>query len=75
MKILGFVILLISIANTIVVVFSYRDFSIYLVVMFLITSVGYPLASILLTKKYFNYPITDDQEIEVRGLFSIGNPN
>ncbi len=75
MKFLGYIVLLIWLVNTLIVVFAYRDFSIYLVLMFLISSVGYPIASILLTKKYFNYPISDDQEIEVKGLFSIGNPD
>ena len=75
MKFLGFIVLLISLVNTFVAVFAYRDFSMYLAVMFLIISVGYPLALILISRKYYKYHESDDQEIEVKGLFSIGYPN
>mgnify|MGYP001363206955 CR=1 FL=1 len=75
MKFLGLIVLLIWLVNTLIAIFAYRDFSIHLVIMFLISSVGYPLALILLSRKNFKYQESDNQEIEVKGLFTISNTN
>ena len=75
MKILGIVILLISLFNTSIIVFAYRDISIPLFIMFLITAVGLPLGTYLLTRGSVNLDLSDSEDIKVEGLFSIGTPH
>ena len=75
MKIAGIVILFISLFNTSIIVFAYRDISISLFIMFLITAVGLPLGTYLLTRNLVNLDLSDSEEIKVEGLFSIGTPH
>ena len=75
MKIAGIVILFISLFNTSIIVFAYRDISISLFIMFLITAVGLPLGAYLLTRNLVNLDLSDSEEIKVEGLFSIGTPH
>ena len=75
MKIAGIVILFISLFNTSIIVFAYRDISISLFIMFLITAVGLPLGTYLLTRSSVNLDLSDSEEIKVEGLFSIGTPH
>ena len=75
MKIAGIVILFISLFNTSIIVFAYRDISISLFIMFLITAVGLPLGTYLLTRGSVNLDLSDSEDIKVEGLFSIGAPH
>ena len=75
MKIAGIVILFISLFNTSIIVFAYRDLSISLFIMFLITAVGLPLGTYLLTRGSVNLDLSDSEDIKVEGLFSIGTPH
>ena len=70
MKILGIVILFISLFNTSIIVFAYRDISISLFIMFLITAIGFPLGTYLLTRNPVNSDLSDSEDIKVEGLFS-----
>jgi hypothetical protein len=75
MKILGIVILFISLFNTSIIVFAYRDISIPLFIMFLITAVGLPLGTYFLTRSSMNLDLSDSEDLIVEGLFSIGSPH
>tara|TARA_B100000073_G_scaffold154209_1_gene127374 strand:+ start:63 stop:299 length:237 start_codon:yes stop_codon:yes gene_type:complete len=75
MKIAGIVILFISLFNTSIIVFAYRDISISLFIMFLITAVGLPLGTYFLTRGSVNLDLSDSEDIKVEGLFSIGTPH
>ena len=75
MKILGIVILFISLFNTSIIVFVYRDISIPLFIMFLITAVGLPLGTYLLTRDSVELDLSDAEDIKVEGLFSVGIPH
>jgi len=75
MKILGIVILFISLFNTSIIVFAYRDISIPLFIMFLITAVGLPLGTYFLTRSSVNLDLSDSEDLKVEGLFSIGSPH
>ena len=75
MKIAGIVILFISLFNTSIIVFAYRDISISLFIMFLITAVGLPLGTYFLTRSSVNLDLSDSEDLKVEGLFSIGSPH
>ena len=73
MKITGFIIIFLSLLNTSIITFAYRDISISLVIMFLITIVGLPIGTYLINRNSVKLDVNDNDEIEVAGLFSIGN--
>ena len=74
MRLLGTIILSISLLNTCLVIFAFRDFSLPLVLMFAITIIGLPYGVHLVMK----YPdkkrfIEDDsEELGAEGLFTLG---
>ena len=77
MKILGLSILSISFVNTLIIVFAYRDLSVPLILMFLITLVGLPLGTYLINKKVLskNNFEPDSDDLKVEGLFTLGYEN
>ena len=77
MKYLGLGVFLVSVINTLIVVFAYRDVSIALILMFLVTLVGLPMGIYLMNKKVFvSYsPESHSDDLKVEGLFSIGHEN
>ena len=77
MKYLGLGVFLVSVINTLIVVFAYRDVSIALILMFLVTLVGLPMGIYLMNKKVFvSYsPESHSDDLKVEGLFSIWHEN
>ena len=77
MKILGLSIFSISFVNTLIIVFAYRDVSLPLILMFLITLVGLPLGTYLIHEKVLseNNFEPDSDDLEVKGLFTLGYEN
>jgi hypothetical protein len=77
MKILGLGVFSVSVINTLIVVFAYRDVSISLILMFLLTLVGLPIGIYLMNKKALvSYsPETHSDDLKVEGLFSLGHEN
>ena len=77
MKYLGLGVFSVSVINTLIVVFAYRDVSIPLILMFLVTLVGLPMGIYLMSKKAHGSgsleSLSDDLKVE--GLFSIGYEN
>ena len=74
MKYLGLGIFSVSIINTLIVVFAYRDVSIPLILMFLVTLVGLPMGIYLMNKKALGSGSLESysDDLKVEGLFSIG---
>ncbi len=75
MKIIGIFILFISLFNTLILVFAHRDISISLFIMFLITAIGLPLGTYLLTRDSVKLDLSDTEDIKVEGLFCVGIPH
>lgn len=73
MRLLGAIILSISLLNTCLVVFAFRDFSLPLVLMFAITIIGLPYGVHLVTHREEKSHIEDDsEELDMEGLFTLG---
>ena len=74
MRLLGAIILSISFLNTCLVVFAFRDFSLPLILMFMITVVGLPYGVYLVTQNQEknNFKEDNSEELEMEGLFTIG---
>ncbi len=74
MKYLGLGVFSVSVFNTLIVVFAYRDISIPLILMFLITLVGLPMGIYLVNKQALgsDSPQSHSDDLKVEGLFSIG---
>ena len=77
MKYLGLGIFSVSVINTLIVVFAFRDVSIPLILMFLVTLVGLPMGIYLMNKKALGSgsPESNSDDLKVEGLFSIGYEN
>ena len=73
MKLLGALLFIIALINTLLLTFGFRDFSLQLMTMFLFTVLGLPLSTYLyLSSRPKNDSIkTDDDECEVIGRFCI----
>jgi hypothetical protein len=72
MKIIGLIVFSLSLVNTLIVVFAFRDVSIALIAMFLVTLVGLPMGIHLMNKKILKTNIDDTDDLNIEGLFSIG---
>ena len=72
MKIMGLIVFSLSLVNTLIVVFAFRDVSIALIAMFLVTLVGLPMGIHLMNKKILKPDIDDTDDLNIEGLFSIG---
>ena len=57
MKVIGLIVFSLSLVNTLIVVFAFRDVSIALIAMFLVTLVGLPMGIHLMNKKILNYTL------------------
>ena len=77
MKYPGLGVFSVSVINTLIVVFAYRDVSIPLILMFLVTLVGLPMGICLMNKKAHGSgsPESHSDDLKVEGLFSIGYEN
>jgi hypothetical protein len=77
MKYLGLGVFSVSVINTLIVVFAYRDVSIPLILMFLVTLVGLPMGIYLMNKKAFGSDSSESHsdDLKVEGLFSRGYEN
>ena len=73
MRILGIIILFLSLINTSILVFAYRELSLTLIFMFVVTLVGLPLGTHLLIKKPLVSIDPDSDEYEVKGLFTLNH--
>ena len=64
MVIFGYVLFAVAILNLLVLSFAFRDFSFLLTLQFLISAVGLPIASYLITKNHLQhwFVTTDDQD-------------
>lgn len=77
MKYLGLGVFSVSVINTLIVVFAYRDLSIPLILMFLVTLVGLPMGIYLMNRNVLgpDLPESLSDDLKVEGLFSIGYEN
>ena len=72
--IIGYILLLIAILDTVLLAFGYRDFSWELLGMTLLSVLGFPLASYMLYSYYKPQPdvvfVTEDEENHINGFFN-----
>lgn len=74
MRLLGAIILSISLFNTCLVVFAFRDFSFPLVLMFAITIIGLPYGvhCVMQYPEKKGFIEDDSEELDMEGLFTLG---
>jgi hypothetical protein len=74
MRLLGVIIFSISLLNTCLVVFAFRDFSLPLVLMFAITIIGLPYGVHLVMQYREEKSLIEDnsEELDMEGLFTLG---
>ena len=73
MKLLGALLFILALINTLLLAYGFRDFSLQLTAMFLFTVLGLPLSTYLYlsARPKDDFIKTDDDECEVAGRFCI----